>query len=116
MIIHRKVSREKLLRCLPLRFADQLASGIPEPITAVVLPDQVVTGRKARKALDKVGPDFGGSLVFAARTFSVEALSIITSIGGFTLRTSSDANMWTDQTYEEIKTLIGTHVKTPSLR
>ena len=111
--IYRKVSLEKLRRCLPHRYADQLVATISEPITAVLFSDRVVTGRKAREALEEMGQDFGASVVFAGRSFTLEALEPTKSVGAFMLRTASEAVTWTDRSYQDIKTSIGTHVKRP---
>jgi hypothetical protein len=78
---HYKVSRKKLVRVLPEAFAFQVPSGLPEPITAVVFRDKVVTGRTARKAIERTGSDFGASLVFAARDFTQEACEAASASG-----------------------------------
>jgi len=71
--IHRKKSREELLHVLGAEYGKRLPPSLPEPITAVVVPGEIVNGRLARKAIERVGSDFGASFVFAARGFTLEA-------------------------------------------
>ena len=71
--IYKQLSREKLVRVLPEIFNVQVPGSIPQPTTAVVFRDQVVTSRIARKAIGRVGTDFGASVIFAALDFTREA-------------------------------------------
>ncbi len=73
MTIHRKKTREELVHGLGAPYGGRLPANLPEPITVVVVPNDVVNGRVALKALERVGTDFGASLVFAARAFTLEA-------------------------------------------
>lgn len=76
MTIHRKKSREELIHVLAAEYAERLPPSLPEPITVVVVPGVVVNGRVARKAMERVGTDFGASLVFAAQAFTLEARAV----------------------------------------
>ena len=74
--IYKKVTREKLARVLPENMAELLPRIIPEPATAVVFRDKVVSARIARKAIEHIGTDFGSSLVFAAHDFAPDATEL----------------------------------------
>ena len=109
--VHRKVSRQKLARLLPEKFDTQLPRRMSEPITAVVFRDEVVTGRVARKALERVGSDFGASLVFAARDFTREATDTLLSSGALVVPSNGSwgGYFWSDERLTEIRTSIATH-------
>ena len=96
MTIHRNKSREALLAVLAAEFGERLPPGLPEPITAVVVPGDVVNGRVARKAIERVGSDFGASLVFAARAFTLEARAIGEEAGTVFISTM-EATIYTDE-------------------
>ena len=109
--IYKQLSREKLVRVLPEIFTVQVPGSIPQPITAVVFRDRVVTSRIARKAIGRVGTDFGASVIFAALDFTREAselaaahkISVITSNGSW------GGYFWSDDRLVEIRTSIATH-------
>jgi hypothetical protein len=111
LTIYRKVSRDKLARVLPKQFRVQLPRRLPEPITAVVFRDEVVTGRVARNALEKVASDIGASLVFAARDFTREATEA--ALGGGALLIPANSSwggyFWTDSQLAESNTGMSTH-------
>jgi hypothetical protein len=108
---YKRVSRDKLGKLLPESFAAQLPQSITEPVTAVVFRDEVVTGRIARKALERIGTDFGASLVFAARDFTQEATEFAASHGIIVI--TSDGSwggyFWSDATRASVRTALGTH-------
>jgi len=79
--IYKKVSREKLARVLPENLAELLPRIIPEPATAIVFRDKVVSSRIARKAIEHIGTDFGSSLVFAAHDFAPDATELASAHG-----------------------------------
>lgn len=109
--IYRKVSREKLARVLSKKFAAQLSARMAEPITAVVFRDEVVTGRIARKALERVGSDFGASLVFIARDFTREATDTGMASGALVIPAYSSwgSYFWSDAQLAESNTSMSTH-------
>lgn len=109
--IHHKVSREKLHKMLPAKFDAQLSNALREPITAVVFRDQTVTGRIARKALERVGSDFGASLVFIARDFTREATGLAEATGALVLPAHSSwgSYFWSDARLAESNTSLSTH-------
>jgi hypothetical protein len=113
--IHRKVSREKLCKGLPKKFEAQISHSWPEPITAVVFRDEVVTGRIARTALKRVGSDFGASLVFIARDFTREATELAESNGAVVLPAHSSwgSYFWSDARLAESNTSMSTHRPRP---
>ncbi len=78
---YKKGARAKLAKILPETFDAQLPRSVPEPVTAVIFRDEVVTSRVARKAVERIGTDFGASLVFAARDFTREATELATAHG-----------------------------------
>ena len=108
---YRKISREKLGRVLPEKFDAQLPRSMPEPITAVVFRDEVVTGRVARTALERFGSDFGASLVFAARDFTREATDALLSKGALVVPSNGSwgGYFWSDERLLEIRASIATH-------
>ena len=108
---HKKVSREKLARILPDVFNAQLPTGLPEPVTAVLFRDNVVTGRIARKAIERVGTDFGASLMFAARDFTREASELAAAHGIIVLTSNGSwgGYFWSDEALSDIRTAIATH-------
>ena len=112
--IHHKVSRE-LHQVLPEKFDAQISRSWPEPITAVVFRDQVVTGRIARKALARVGSDFGASLVFIARDFTREATGLAEASGALVLPAHSSwgSYFWSDAQLTESNTSMSTHRPRP---
>ena len=107
--IHKNLCRAKLLHVLPKRFASQVPSSLPEPITSVFFPAQVVTGRVAAKALSRVAADPTATLVFAAQEFTAEARDAASIAGAILLRTASDGVLWTDANLVEIRTMVATH-------
>jgi hypothetical protein len=109
--IHSKVSRAKLARMLPAKFDAQVSRSMTEPITAVVFRDQVVTGRIARKALERVGSDFGASLVFIARDFTREATETAMDNGVLVIPAFSSwgSYFWSDAQLAESNTSMSTH-------
>jgi hypothetical protein len=107
---HRKVSREKLLHVLPAIFVSRIPQTLPEPATAVVFRDDVVTGRVAQKALERVGPDFGSSLVFAGPDFTQEACDLASASGIFLVAATQDGGyFWSDQSLADIHRDVGSH-------
>jgi hypothetical protein len=96
MTIHRKKSRDELIHVLGAQYGGRLPPNLPEPITVVVVPNDVVNGRVARKALERVGSDFGASLVFAARAFTVEARTAGKSVVTLFISTM-EAIIYTDE-------------------
>jgi hypothetical protein len=108
---YKKVSRDKLARILPETFDAQLPRSIAEPVTAVVFRDEVVTGRVARKALERLGTDFGASLVFTARDFTQEATELAASHGVVVITSNGSwgGYFWSDDSLVDIRTFIATH-------
>jgi hypothetical protein len=113
--IHHKVTREKLHQVLPEKFDAQISQTWPEPITAVVFRDTVVTGRIARKALERVAGDFGASLVFIARDFTREATALAEGAGALVLPAHSSwgSYFWSDARLTESNTSMSTHRPRP---
>ena len=109
--IHKQVSRAKPGRVLPAAFAERLPDTISEPITAVVFRGQVGTGRLARKVVERVGSNFGVSLVFVARDFTNEASELAASHGIMLIMSSGvwGGCFWSDQRLAEIHTATSTH-------
>lgn len=108
--IHKKISREKLARVLQDVFNGQLPQSVAEPITVVIFRDNVVTGRVARKAVEKIGTDFGATLVFAARDFTREASEIAAMHGITNISSQSYGGyFWSDKALAEIRLRIATH-------
>ncbi|MEP6672206.1 MAG: hypothetical protein ABJF10_23790 [Chthoniobacter sp.] len=109
--IYKKVSRAKLARILPEAFDAQLPRSITEPVTATVFRDEVVTGRIARKAVERIGTDFGASLVFAARDFTCEATDLATAHGAIVIPANGSwgGYFWSDERLADIRTSIATH-------
>ena len=109
--IYRNVSRQKLSRVLPEKFDAQLPRTIAEPITAVLFRDEVVTGRVARKALEKVSSESGASLVFAGRDFTREATDALLSSGALVVPANGSwgGYFWSDERLVAIRTSIATH-------
>ncbi len=108
---YKKVSREKLARILPETFDAQLPRSIVEPVTAVVFRDEVVTGRVARKAVERIGADFGATLVFAARDFTREATDLATSNGIIVITSNGSwgGYFWSDERLADIHGAVSTH-------
>jgi hypothetical protein len=107
---HRRVSREKLLHVLPPVFVSRIPQALAEPTTAVVFRDDVVTGRVARKALERVGSDFGLSLIFAGPDFTQEACDLASASGIFLVTATQDGGyFWSDQSLADILRDVSSH-------
>ena len=107
---HRKASRKKLLHVLPAVFASRIPQTLPEPATAVVFRDDVVTGRVAQKALERVGSDFGSSLIFAGPDFTREACDLASANAIFLVAATQDGGyFWSDQSLAESNARLATH-------
>jgi hypothetical protein len=109
--IHQKVTREKLRQVLPEKFDAQISHSWPEPITAVVFRDEVVTSHVARKALERVASDFGASLVFIARDFTRDATALAEAGGALVLPaySSGGSYFWSDSELARSNTSMSTH-------
>ena len=113
--ITKRVTKEKLPKILPRPYAERCgAVSVPEPMTVIVFDDSVVTSGTLRKALRRAGHVPVSSLVLAGPDFTEESRAIAAAQGAFVL--SGTYQGWTDQSHEEIRTLIASKVKTPDLR
>ncbi|MCW1916511.1 hypothetical protein OJ996_23190 [Luteolibacter sp. GHJ8] len=112
--ITKKVTKEKLAKILPRAYTDRWGSvNVPEPITVIVFDDSVVKSGTLRKALHRVG-DSLESLVLVGGDFTDESRAIASEIRAFLLAQSCYG--WTDESYQQIRKIIGSKVKTPDLR
>ncbi|WP_035614335.1 hypothetical protein [Haloferula sp. BvORR071] len=102
LTITKRVSNAKLAKMLPRSLAEFAASlHLPEPTTLVVFDDEVVSSGSTRKALRKLSAESGGSALFAARDFTIEARQLIESHG---IQIMSQTNFgWSDERYEMIR-------------
>lgn len=112
---HHKLTRDALDRVLPEVFSEQLPRDVAEPITVVVFRERVVTGRLARKAIERAGTDFGASLVFAARDFTRDATELAAAHGIIVLTKNGTwgGYLWSDERLVDIRTSIATHRPMP---
>ena len=112
--ITKQVTKEKLPKILPRAYTDRCgAVNVPEPMTVIVFDDSVVKSGTLRKALHRASGTTG-SLVLVGRDFTEESRAIADEKSAFLL--AQTCHGWTDQGHEEIRTLIGSKVKTPDLR
>ena len=113
--IYKDLSRERLIQTLPRRYVQALPPRVDEPATTVVFTVEVVTARIAGKAVLDLGRDRSGTFIFAAPAFSTDAQAVLRPFRPLLLTTRSEIVIWTDESYEAIKTRIGTQVKKPAL-
>jgi hypothetical protein len=112
--ITKRVATEKLPKILPRRFAG-LADGFSgvEPMTVLVFDDDPVHSSALRKALHRIAGS-QESIVCFARDFTIEARELAAKHSAQIV--SETFFGWSDKRHEDIKTLIGSKVKTPDLR
>lgn len=112
--VHRKVSRDRLMRVLSEPFTLRLPKHLPEPVTVVIFREEVVTGRVARHALRRIGPDFGALLVFASRDFTREATEIAFGAGVLLIASGPGGGwLWSDESLFDMHVSMSTGTKRP---
>jgi hypothetical protein len=113
--ITREVTKDRLRKVVPRTFKDLRGGlGAPEPMTVIVFNNDVVTSGLLRKALHRLGEDSAEPLVFVGAEFTRESRQAVEERGGRII-TQADQT-WTDQSHEDVRTLIGSKVKSPDWR
>jgi len=113
-IIHKLATREHLVSVIPEPFRSLLPPNLTEPSTVVLFGDRFATDRLARKALDQVSDSRGASLVFCARSFTVEAQAFLQPHEVILLAPLSHI-LWSDHQQEQFRVRRGATVKKPSI-
>lgn len=113
--ITRGVTKDRLRKVVPHTFKD-LRGGLSssEPMTVIVFGHDVVTSGILRKALHRLGEDYAEPLVFVGVDFTRESRQAVEERGAWIIARGDES--WTDQSYEDVRTLIRSKVKSPDWR
>jgi hypothetical protein len=113
--ITRRVTKDRLRKVVPHTFRD-LRGGLsaPEPMTVIVFNDDVVISGILHRALHRLGDDPAEPLVFVGADFTRESRQAVEERGAWIIARGDES--WTDQSYEDVRTLIRSKVKSPDWR
>ena len=115
--IYPGIDRERLVSLIPSRLQSRIPEWLPEDevYTLILVRSSIEVARSAilSRALEELG-DAPGRLVAAANEFTKDALEMLNARGALVV--AAGDFYWTDDSYEEVRVLIGAKVKKPQHR